>query len=486
MRMRGALALLFAAVASAATQKPLRPNPNVQAYQIFHSDTSLSHSIRIREQDASICDAHSTQYTGWLDVGPKHLFFWYFKSRSAPDVDPLVLWLTGGPGVSSMLALLEENGPCLINEDGTGTVYNEYGWNEQSNLLFVDQPAGVGFSYLDEDAPVPGTSFVAAEDMHIFLQIFVSKVFPELKDRAFHISGESYAGHYVPVLGAQIVAQNALYPTRTQVNLKSILVGNGYYSALDLAFGYWETLCTTNPGVKEPVFNSTRCDIMAANLPRCMNLAKVCVENPDPAICIAAGDVCWEGVVKHYDQESYKGGRNRYDITAPCEVEDLCYPQAARIQEYLNTTRVQEALGVPKANRGYNMISGAVSYAFFLTGDHGHSTEPQVLYLLENGIDVLVYQGLLDLACNTAGNLRWANNMPWKGQPEFNAKSLRPWFLDGSPVGEFKEVKIQMTEKGKKSRFTFLTVAGAGHLVPQDKPEAALALMLRWIQGRDF
>ena len=90
-------------------------------------------------------------------------------------------------------------------------------------------------------------------------------------------------------------------------------IGNGYVSPLDTTFGYWETLCTTNPGVKEPVFNETRCEIMATNLPRCLEVAKVCYDHPDPAICAAASTVCMTGVINFYDGESYAGGRNRFD-----------------------------------------------------------------------------------------------------------------------------------------------------------------------------
>jgi hypothetical protein len=88
------------------------------------------------------------------------------------------------------------------------------------------------------------------------------------------------------------VSQNILHPKQPQVALKSLAIGNGYVSPLDTAFGYWETLCTTNPGVDEPVFNETRCDIMAANLPRCMEVLKVCYDHSDPAICQAAAGVC--------------------------------------------------------------------------------------------------------------------------------------------------------------------------------------------------
>lgn len=88
-------------------------------------------------------------------------------------------------------------------------------------------------------------------------------------------------------------------------------------SRKDTAFGYWETLCTTNPGVAEPVFNKTRCDIMAANMPRCMEVLDTCIRRPDPALCAAASDVCYEGVIGWYDDESYEGGRNRFDSKYP-------------------------------------------------------------------------------------------------------------------------------------------------------------------------
>jgi cathepsin A (carboxypeptidase C) len=293
-------------------------------------------------------------------------------------------------------------------------------------------------------------------------------------------------GHYVPTLGAQIVSQNQLYPKRPQVNLKSIFVGNAYVSPLDTAFGYWETLCTTNPGVETPIFNQTRCDIMATHLPRCMELSRVCYSHPDPAICQAAETVCWNGVIVHYDGESGEGGRNRFDITHPCETrDDLCYPEITRIGEYLNLPWVYEALHVPKAVGNYSVFSDEVAIAFSLTNDMGLSTQPQVLYLLESGVDVLFYQGNLDLACNTAGNLQWANSMPWKGQPAFVAQSKRMWQDGKQEVGWFKEVKVE-TASGRETTFALSTVNGAGHLVPFDKPKEALALVDRWLTKRSF
>jgi cathepsin A (carboxypeptidase C) len=181
---------------TSATQVPLREDESVTEFAIFQSDVSPDHSIRVKRQNSTLCDTPVDQYTGWLDVGHKHLFFWYFKSEAATKSggsEPLALWLTGGPGGSSMLGMLQELGPCLINEHGNGTVYNAYGWNKETALIFVDQPAGVGFSYLDEGEPIPGDSFTSAADMHLFLQLFVSQVFPEHSKGPLVITGESYA-----------------------------------------------------------------------------------------------------------------------------------------------------------------------------------------------------------------------------------------------------------------------------------------------------
>jgi cathepsin A (carboxypeptidase C) len=192
MKVSWALSFAFASTSIASQIVMQSSNPDIDGYRIIQSQHLPNHSIRIKEQNDTICDARSKQYTGWLDIGPKHLFFWYFESQSDPTNDPLVLWLTGGPGGSGAIALFGELGPCLINEHGNGTVHNPYGWSKNANLIVMDQPAGVGFSYLDKDEPVPGDSFTAAADMHNFMQIFVSQAFPDLSKNPFHISGESY------------------------------------------------------------------------------------------------------------------------------------------------------------------------------------------------------------------------------------------------------------------------------------------------------
>jgi len=92
------------------------------------------------------------QLSGYYSVNSnrsENYFFWFFESRTDPSTDPLIIWLTGGPGCSSQLALMTENGPCTPTADGLDTVLNPYGWNNNSNIMWIDQPAGVGYSYGD-------------------------------------------------------------------------------------------------------------------------------------------------------------------------------------------------------------------------------------------------------------------------------------------------------------------------------------------------
>jgi cathepsin A (carboxypeptidase C) len=136
----------------------------------------------------------------------------------------------------------------------------------------------------------------------------------------------------------------------------------------------------------------------------------------------------------------------------------------------LNLDSSFAALGVPPAVKKFVVSSDGISTAFDLTNDPGITMKPEVQYLLANQIDVLIYQGNLDLACNTAGAKRWTANMAWKGQAEFVAKDLKPWtsVVDGKEktVGMFKEVNIKMVEGDEKTtRFALVTIDGSGHMV---------------------
>lgn len=133
--------------------------------------------------------------------------FWFFAARKNPDTAPLVLWFNGGvsdcliwivdvnryfsqPGESSMAGLMQEHGPCRINNDSHTVSPNEYSWNERVNMLYIDQPVGVGFSTGNRTI---STTAAAAADVWNFTQIWLSDPrFLRYQSRDLGIWTESY------------------------------------------------------------------------------------------------------------------------------------------------------------------------------------------------------------------------------------------------------------------------------------------------------
>jgi hypothetical protein len=137
----------------------------------------------------------SKQYSGYLTVdGTKHLHYWFVESEGNPSSDPVVLWLNGGPGCSSLDGYLYENGPFHVNDtDTTKLYYNEYNWAKKANMLYLEAPAGVGFSYSDDWKDYKTNDNITAADNHKALDAFFAS-FPEYASNDFFITGESYAG----------------------------------------------------------------------------------------------------------------------------------------------------------------------------------------------------------------------------------------------------------------------------------------------------
>ncbi|EAW09791.1 putative carboxypeptidase Y [Aspergillus clavatus NRRL 1] len=466
--LAGLIALAKTAVSPKSIQAPLSGNDDTESFKTFRTPGFPSHSLRIKEQTDEVCDAGSKQYTGWLDFHGKHVFFWYFDSLNDPRTDPLTLWLTGGPGVSSLVGLMLEVGPCRINKGGENTRRNPHSWTRNSSMIFVDQPVGTGLSYVDSQTEVPTSSKIAAEDMYIFLEILMTEVFPERRQNPFHIAGESFAGHYIPTLSREILRQNQVAEA-VKIPLQSILIGNGYVSPMDTLYGYYETLCTTKPGVDAPVLNRTRCGIISENLPRCLNIYEVCYQHPEKVVCEATDVVC--GVIKElYHNESYAGGRDPFDITRTCEVDHLCYSETLEIQEYINAPSTWAALEVPDSIAKFTIESKEVASAFETANDLYSNVMTDIKYTLDHGVDVLIYNGNLDLACNTAGNLRWAHAFRWSGQAPFTSKDMRSWYatVGGIKVkaGSFKQVSAPISHgDSREVQFAFVTVDRSGHMI---------------------
>ncbi|XP_041930050.1 cathepsin A-like isoform X2 [Alosa sapidissima] len=181
------------------------------------------------------------QWSGYLQASPgKFLHYWFVTSQGNPFKDPVVLWLNGGPGCSSLDGFLSENGPFHVNDDGATLYENSYSWNLVANMLYLESPAGVGYSYSDDQKYETNDDQVA-DDNYLALQSFFTK-FPNFTENDFFIFGESYGGIYAPTLSLRVATEGAI-----KLNFRGFAVGNGLSSfALNdqslIYFGYYHGL----------------------------------------------------------------------------------------------------------------------------------------------------------------------------------------------------------------------------------------------------
>ncbi len=162
------------------------------------------------------------QYSGYLNATEgRHLFYWFFESQKNPSEDAVVLWLNGGPGSSSLEALFTQTEPFRVLPNGRRVTYDEYSWNSVSNVLYVDSPAGVGFSY-SENNDYQTSDDETLKFIYKALNDFFEK-YPQFIENEFYLTGESYAGVYLPLLAVKI-----LNDQRSKIKLKGLSIGNGY------------------------------------------------------------------------------------------------------------------------------------------------------------------------------------------------------------------------------------------------------------------
>ncbi|CDK27331.1 unnamed protein product [Kuraishia capsulata CBS 1993] len=398
------------------------------------------------------------QWAGYLDVEAedKHFFSWFFESRNDPANDPVILWLNGGPGCSSMTGLFFELGPSSIGPD-LKPVFNPYAWNSNASVIFLEQPVGVGYSYSSKTV---SSTAAAAKDVYVFLELFFQK-FPHLTKLPFHIAGESYGGHYVPKFASEIINQAS-----RSFELTSIMVGNGITNAL-IQNNYYRPMACGEGGYPQ-VITDAECDEMDEVAARCQVLSEACDEFESRITCVPAGLYC-NKLMEPYA----KTGLNVYDIRKKCGDNDLCYDELSYIESYLNEPAVMETLGVQVDK--FVSCNDDVGLRFAFTGDLNKPHEQYVAELLEKGYPVLLYAGDKDFICNWLGNFAWSAALEWSGKDEFASAPLTPWYtLDSlNYAGDVKNYQ----------NFTFARVFDAGHMVPYDQPENSLDLINRWISG---
>ncbi|KAM0793197.1 hypothetical protein ACM66B_000667 [Microbotryomycetes sp. NB124-2] len=435
------------------------------------------HAVRVKNT-TGWCEENAQSMTGYIDAHGRSLFFYFFASRSNPDKDDVLLWTNGGPGASSALGLFMENGPCTVNADGNSTKSNPHSWNEAANVIFIDQPVGVGFSHGSSGVTV-FTSEQAAIDVHALLSIFF-EAFPQFKGRALHLSGESYGGRYLPVFATRIVHENEKLEKsgskRTALNLKSVLIGNGLTDTATMIDSYYAQSCTSKNGVGRPVLGINTCVQMQPEVKRCDAWFKrACRDHYSQPECDIAAAYCAQVIEAPFSAAQL----NPYDISKSCDTldEDLCYPESRPITEYLNRDWVRAKLGVDKRVGNFSTISWKVWQQFNQARDELQPAFYHLTGLLERNIRVLIYVGKLDWICNWIGNMNMLERLEWSGQAQYVNTSLRKWSgFEGSAGGETKTF----------GQLTYLDLDGAGHMVPYDKPKEALYMLKQWLKRQQF
>jgi cathepsin A (carboxypeptidase C) len=396
-----------------------------------------------------------------------HLFGWptfssigFFESRNDPENDPVILWLNGGPGCSSLTGLFAELGPSFINEN-IEPVYNEHSWNSNASVIFLDQPVNVGYSY--SRSPVRDT-VSAGKDVYALLTLFF-KQFPEYASQDFHIAGESYAGHYIPVFASEILSHE-----KRNINLQSVLIGNGLSDA-ETQYKYYRPMACGEGGYPA-VLDESSCESMDNALDRCEPMIRSCYESGSTWVCVPAAIYCNNALIGPYQRT----GQNVYDVRKQCEEgTSLCYKVIEYISEYLNQDDVMEALGAEVS--GYDSCNMDINRNFLFHGDWMKPYHLLVPSLLEQ-IPVLVYAGDADYICNWLGNKAWTEALEWPGQKEYSSAKMEPLeIVDNKHKGkEIGQVKSH-------GNFTFMRLYNGGHMVPMDQPESSLEFFNRWLSG---
>ena len=274
-----------------------RPSPTTNSGRrspIFATRLSDNTLVTSTLQMENTCSFGSSHFRSPI---PKSMYLdlRFFESRSNPSKDPLVLWLNGGPGCSSSTGLLFELGPCTITDEGRNTTFNPHSWTNRANVIFLDQPVGVGYSYSSDGSTV-NTSPAAGLDVYAFLELFVTR-FPKYASLPFHIAAESYGGTYAPNIASVIYKKNkelavAPNPKLARINLASVILANGITDPYIQMASVPDYACNgPYPVYDDP--EGPQCVALRSKVPTCQRLIKTCYDYGSRLTCVPAALYCW-------------------------------------------------------------------------------------------------------------------------------------------------------------------------------------------------
>uniref|UniRef100_A0A2P2L1A0 Carboxypeptidase n=1 Tax=Rhizophora mucronata TaxID=61149 RepID=A0A2P2L1A0_RHIMU len=374
------------------------------------------------------------------------IFYAFYEAQNSSlplSQTPLLIWLQGGPGCSSMLGNFLELGPYRVNEQLV-LEPNLASWNRIFGLIFLDNPIGAGFSIASGTEDIPRDQHAVARHLFAAITGFI-ELDPGFKDRPIYVTGESYAGKYVPAIGYYILKKNTKLPVSKQVNLKGVAIGNGLTDPL------------------------TQVQTHAVNA----YFSGFINEKQKRELEEAQGEVVklvkianWSGATDARNEvlnllQNMTGLATLYDFTKKMPYRmDL-------VTKFLQPEEVKKALG---ANASLVFVDCSDVVGAALHADVMKSVKFMVEFLAKNS-KVLLYQGHFDLRDGVVSTEAWVKTMKWEGIREFFMAERKIWKVNGQLAGYVQ----------KWGSFSHAVVLGAGHLVPTDQSVNSQAMIEDWV-----
>eukprot|EP00253_Pinus_taeda_P034808 PITA_34808 len=370
------------------------------------------------------------QYAGYVTVNQtegRALFYWLTEANRQNSSNlPLVLWLSGGPGCSSIAyGASEEIGPFRIHKNASSLYLSQYSWNKYANLLFLESPVGVGFSYSNTSTNLLDNGDErTAEDSLVFLINWFQR-FPQYNYREFSIIGESYAGHYVPQLAKKVYEYNK-GNSNPCINLKGFMVGNAMIDSYSDNVGgiqYYLSHALISQATYNNIINN--CNFNQVNFSTACNNYLNDANNE-------LGNIDQYDIYTPRCAHPTVGGRfPRSTKLFPRRIAgyDPCIENNAEI--YYNRPDVQAALHANTTHIPYSWTGCSPIINLTLWTDSAFSVLPIYKELIAAGLRIWVYSGDVDSVLPVTGTKLSINQLtlpitiPWY-----------PWYVDNQ-VGIF-------------------------------------------------
>eukprot|EP00048_Salpingoeca_helianthica_P014045 m.213951 g.213951 ORF g.213951 m.213951 type:complete len:453 (-) comp15581_c0_seq1:3107-4465(-) len=448
--MKLALILLLATCAAALNRRLYAPDSplNTDWLHLPHNGDTFSKVDNI---------GNSTSYAGFFNVNQNknnNLFAWYFPAQSGAATAPLLIWLQGGPGGASTFGLFSEIGPYTLDAS-LNLVPRPYTWNREFGLLFIDNPVGAGFSYTGTGAYAQDQDAVS-DDLYAFMQKFYD-YFPQLLNNDLYITGESFAGHYIPAFAAKIHDRNKA-GGQPHMPLKGVSIGDGWTDPIIQLTGYADLLWAIGM-LSEQQYHQFQ------NL---TTLAVSAIERGDLVGAFKWWDIMMNGDLFPYGTYFFNcTGSSNYDnfatITEPASF--------GYFSQYLTQDKIRAALHVGNAT-----FNDGRACETNLMADVMRSYKRDLGLVMDN-YKVLLYNGQNDIIVGALLTERYLPTIPWQGATGFSSSPRKIW--RGGPEGVYGYFQ-------QYQQFTYAIIRNAGHIVPYDQPAAAYDLITRFVRNLPF